>query len=142
MVQDDPPQGCRKGLVPAGRLGEPASKYWIVAVERVRELERISNTKIADQDRSRGLATVDGLLEAGFPLQKAHRRRRGAVQAFTLAENTHRVQFQFVVLGHKWDRDLARAAQRRCIIDHQSTADVDDGCALDEILSISQSEHD
>ena len=52
------------------------------------------------------------------------------------------MQFQFVVLGHKRDRDLARAAQRRRIIDQQRPADIDDGCTINEILSISQSEHD
>src|SRR5215510_2916935 len=73
MVQSDPSESCRRGLVPTRCLDELASEYRVLAVERVCELERVANPKVADQDRSRDLATVDALLEAGFPLQKTHR---------------------------------------------------------------------
>src|SRR5215510_615407 len=73
MVQHDPPESCRRGLIPARRFDELASEYRVLAVQRVCELECITNAKVADQDRSRDLAAVDALLEAGFPLQKAHR---------------------------------------------------------------------
>src|SRR5215471_4072739 len=103
MVQNDSPQGRGRGLVPACGLDELASEHRVLTVERVGELERISHAKIADQDRSRDLAAVDPLLESGFPLQETHIRRLGAVEALTVAVNAHRMQFQLVVLGDKWD---------------------------------------
>src|SRR6516165_8252919 len=142
MVQNDAPKSRRRGLVPACRLDELVPEHRVLTVERICELERISHAKIADQDRSRDLATVDPLLEAGFPLQETNIRRLGAVEALTVAVNTHRMQFQLVVLGHKWDGNLACAAQRGCVIDQQRASNVDDGSAINVILSISQSEYD
>src|SRR5690348_7824128 len=106
MVQHNSPQSRRRGLIPACRLDELASKHGVLTVQRICELERIADAKIADQNGSRDLATVDPLLEAGFPLQETHIRRLGTVEALTVAVNAHRMQFQLVVFGHKWDRNL------------------------------------